>query len=229
MNYLHLTILWRVWVLPSLTTLILRMKNTLNATACLKPTGFLYIEKMWPNSKFILSWKLQFCMLLWTQPCDAFLLILQSIIRGNLQYASLSALRRLPLDPGNPAFLHRAVQGWVWTYFRSIIDLILWTFVISQLDCFLLEYQQILGWEQYLRCLVFFCLYNVKKTILIHSWNSYWFWFTNFFCHISVFNYLNTCQDEQLIHCLSVWKIDLFLQKIFRTDSLIHMSEHTIS
>ncbi|CAN6313309.1 unnamed protein product [Urochloa humidicola] len=35
----------------------------------------------------------------------------ESIIRGNLQYASLSALRRLPLDPGNPAFLHRAVQG----------------------------------------------------------------------------------------------------------------------
>ncbi|KAI8571219.1 hypothetical protein RHMOL_Rhmol01G0101900 [Rhododendron molle] len=37
------------------------------------------------------------------------------IIRSNLQYAALSALRRLPLDPGNPAFLHRAVQG----YFRS--------------------------------------------------------------------------------------------------------------
>ncbi|KAJ4830799.1 hypothetical protein Tsubulata_016935 [Turnera subulata] len=35
----------------------------------------------------------------------------QSIIRSNLQYAALSALRRLPLDPGNPAFLHRAVQG----------------------------------------------------------------------------------------------------------------------
>ncbi|CAD6210548.1 unnamed protein product [Miscanthus lutarioriparius] len=35
----------------------------------------------------------------------------ESIIRGNLQYASLSALRRLPLDPGNQAFLHRAVQG----------------------------------------------------------------------------------------------------------------------
>ncbi|GJN08353.1 hypothetical protein PR202_ga26264 [Eleusine coracana subsp. coracana] len=35
----------------------------------------------------------------------------ESIIRGNLQYASMSALRRLPLDPGNPAFLHRAVQG----------------------------------------------------------------------------------------------------------------------
>ncbi|KAL5210671.1 hypothetical protein ABZP36_006294 [Zizania latifolia] len=35
----------------------------------------------------------------------------ESIIRSNLQYASLSALRRLPLDPGNPAFLHRAVQG----------------------------------------------------------------------------------------------------------------------
>ncbi|KAL8036593.1 hypothetical protein ABFX02_12G168900 [Erythranthe guttata] len=35
----------------------------------------------------------------------------ESIIRGNLQYAALSALRRLPLDPGNPAFLHRAVQG----------------------------------------------------------------------------------------------------------------------
>ncbi|OWM90233.1 uncharacterized protein LOC116187487 [Punica granatum] len=33
------------------------------------------------------------------------------IIRSNLQYASMSALRRLPLDPGNPAFLHRAVQG----------------------------------------------------------------------------------------------------------------------
>ncbi|GKV20505.1 hypothetical protein SLEP1_g30622 [Rubroshorea leprosula] len=35
----------------------------------------------------------------------------ESIIRSNLQYAALSALRRLPLDPGNPAFLHRAVQG----------------------------------------------------------------------------------------------------------------------
>ncbi|RCV45478.1 hypothetical protein SETIT_9G457500v2 [Setaria italica] len=35
----------------------------------------------------------------------------ESIIRGNLQYASVSALRRLPLDLGNPAFLHRAVQG----------------------------------------------------------------------------------------------------------------------
>ncbi|KAJ4958221.1 hypothetical protein NE237_025332 [Protea cynaroides] len=35
----------------------------------------------------------------------------ESIIRSNLQYAAMSALRRLPLDPGNPAFLHRAVQG----------------------------------------------------------------------------------------------------------------------
>ncbi|KAF6137353.1 hypothetical protein GIB67_036390 [Kingdonia uniflora] len=35
----------------------------------------------------------------------------ESIIRSNLQYAALSAMRRLPLDPGNPAFLHRAVQG----------------------------------------------------------------------------------------------------------------------
>ncbi|KAI5557818.1 hypothetical protein BDE02_18G129100 [Populus trichocarpa] len=35
----------------------------------------------------------------------------ESIVRSNLQYAALSALRRLPLDPGNPAFLHRAVQG----------------------------------------------------------------------------------------------------------------------
>ncbi|KAM6548492.1 hypothetical protein CsatB_020168 [Cannabis sativa] len=33
------------------------------------------------------------------------------IIRSNLQYAALSALRRLPLDPGNPAFLLRASQG----------------------------------------------------------------------------------------------------------------------
>ncbi|KAM1049665.1 hypothetical protein ACFX2I_031422 [Malus domestica] len=33
------------------------------------------------------------------------------IIRSNLQYGALSALRRLPLDPGNPAFLYRAVQG----------------------------------------------------------------------------------------------------------------------
>ncbi|KAL5540138.1 hypothetical protein UlMin_042362 [Ulmus minor] len=33
------------------------------------------------------------------------------IIRSNLQYAALSALRRLPLDPGNPLFLHRAAQG----------------------------------------------------------------------------------------------------------------------
>ncbi|XP_077225720.1 SH3 domain-containing protein isoform X3 [Tasmannia lanceolata] len=35
----------------------------------------------------------------------------ESVIRSNLQYAALSALRRLPLDPGNPAFLHRAIQG----------------------------------------------------------------------------------------------------------------------
>ncbi|CAK9319314.1 unnamed protein product [Citrullus colocynthis] len=35
----------------------------------------------------------------------------ESVIRSNLQQAALSALRRLPLDPGNPAFLHRAVQG----------------------------------------------------------------------------------------------------------------------
>ncbi|KAL5664922.1 hypothetical protein ACJX0J_025030, partial [Zea mays] len=35
----------------------------------------------------------------------------KSIIRGNLQYASLSALRRHPLDLGNQAFLHRAVEG----------------------------------------------------------------------------------------------------------------------
>ncbi|KAJ3682674.1 hypothetical protein LUZ60_012901 [Juncus effusus] len=35
----------------------------------------------------------------------------ESIIRSNLQFASMSALRRLPLDPGNSAFLHRAVQG----------------------------------------------------------------------------------------------------------------------
>ncbi|KAL0734398.1 hypothetical protein Bca4012_010608 [Brassica carinata] len=34
-----------------------------------------------------------------------------SIIRSNLQYAAMSALRRLPLDPGNPLFLHRAAQG----------------------------------------------------------------------------------------------------------------------
>ncbi|KAK9027706.1 hypothetical protein V6N11_067529 [Hibiscus sabdariffa] len=33
------------------------------------------------------------------------------IIRSNLQYVALSALRRLPLDPGNPAVLHHAVQG----------------------------------------------------------------------------------------------------------------------
>ncbi|KAL5648212.1 hypothetical protein ACJX0J_042567, partial [Zea mays] len=37
--------------------------------------------------------------------------ISKSIIRGNLQYASLSALRRLSLDPGNQTFLHRDVQG----------------------------------------------------------------------------------------------------------------------
>ncbi|GMJ13209.1 TPLATE-associated SH3 domain containing protein [Hibiscus trionum] len=35
----------------------------------------------------------------------------ESIIRSNLQYVALSALRRLPLDPGNPAVLHHAVQG----------------------------------------------------------------------------------------------------------------------
>ncbi|KAL1190473.1 hypothetical protein V5N11_020647 [Cardamine amara subsp. amara] len=34
-----------------------------------------------------------------------------SIMRSNLQYAAMSALRRLPLDPGNPLFLHRAAQG----------------------------------------------------------------------------------------------------------------------
>ncbi|KAI7757212.1 hypothetical protein M8C21_016195 [Ambrosia artemisiifolia] len=35
----------------------------------------------------------------------------ESIIRSNLQYGAISALRRLPLDPGNSIFLHRAVQG----------------------------------------------------------------------------------------------------------------------
>ncbi|KAJ7571646.1 hypothetical protein O6H91_01G170400 [Diphasiastrum complanatum] len=35
----------------------------------------------------------------------------ESALRSNLQYVALSALRRLPLDQGNPAFLHRAVQG----------------------------------------------------------------------------------------------------------------------
>ncbi|CAM6094529.1 unnamed protein product [Calypogeia fissa] len=35
----------------------------------------------------------------------------ESAARSNLQYAALSTLRRLPLDPENPAFLHRAVQG----------------------------------------------------------------------------------------------------------------------
>ncbi|CAN6454241.1 unnamed protein product [Victoria cruziana] len=35
----------------------------------------------------------------------------EHVIRSNLQYAALSALRRLPLDPGNPAFLHRSIQG----------------------------------------------------------------------------------------------------------------------
>ena len=54
-------------------------------------------------------------LMFWTQPCDTFILFSQSIIRGNLQYASLSALRRLSLDPGNQTFLQRDVQGWVWT------------------------------------------------------------------------------------------------------------------
>ncbi|KAL3696977.1 hypothetical protein R1sor_011053 [Riccia sorocarpa] len=35
----------------------------------------------------------------------------ESATRSSLQYAALSTLRRLPLDPDNPAFLHRAVQG----------------------------------------------------------------------------------------------------------------------
>ncbi|KAL1364128.1 uncharacterized protein LOC107479667 [Arachis duranensis] len=35
----------------------------------------------------------------------------ESIIRTNLQFAALSALRRLPIDPGNPAFLHYAILG----------------------------------------------------------------------------------------------------------------------
>lgn len=35
----------------------------------------------------------------------------ESNIQNNLQYAAISALRRLPLDPGNPLFLHRAIQG----------------------------------------------------------------------------------------------------------------------
>ncbi|XP_042038202.1 uncharacterized protein LOC121784088 [Salvia splendens] len=39
------------------------------------------------------------------------LVIHQSVIPSNLQYAAIIALRRLPLDPGNPAFLHRAAQG----------------------------------------------------------------------------------------------------------------------
>eukprot|EP00252_Welwitschia_mirabilis_P024672 TRINITY_DN7388_c0_g1_i1.p1 TRINITY_DN7388_c0_g1~~TRINITY_DN7388_c0_g1_i1.p1 ORF type:complete len:782 (+),score=190.52 TRINITY_DN7388_c0_g1_i1:145-2490(+) len=39
----------------------------------------------------------------------------ESAMQSNLQYAALSSLRRLPLDPGNPAFLHRAVQGILFT------------------------------------------------------------------------------------------------------------------
>ncbi|KAG6554798.1 hypothetical protein Mapa_003818 [Marchantia paleacea] len=35
----------------------------------------------------------------------------ESATRSNLQYGALSTLRRLPLDPDNPAYLHRAVQG----------------------------------------------------------------------------------------------------------------------
>ncbi|XP_024525120.1 uncharacterized protein LOC9633241 [Selaginella moellendorffii] len=35
----------------------------------------------------------------------------ESALRSNLQYAALSALQKLPIDQGNPAFLHRAVQG----------------------------------------------------------------------------------------------------------------------
>ncbi|CAL2271918.1 unnamed protein product [Prunus armeniaca] len=35
----------------------------------------------------------------------------EQLAKTNLQYAALRALRRLPLDPGNPAFLYRAVQG----------------------------------------------------------------------------------------------------------------------
>lgn len=38
--------------------------------------------------------------------------VLQSATRSNLQYGALSTLRRLPLDPDNPAYLHRAVQGY---------------------------------------------------------------------------------------------------------------------
>lgn len=54
---------------------------------------------------YLISWQFLFIYL-------SGILNFQSIIRSNLQYAALSALRRLPLDPGNPAFLHRAVQGW---------------------------------------------------------------------------------------------------------------------
>lgn len=44
----------------------------------------------------------------------------QSALRSNLQYAALSTLRRLPLDSGNPAFLHRAVQGCVKVQFSVL-------------------------------------------------------------------------------------------------------------
>lgn len=55
---------------------------------------------------------------------NMFFLYLQSNIRSNLQYASLSALRRLPLDPGNPAFLHRAIQGSVFQTLMNVFHIL---------------------------------------------------------------------------------------------------------
>lgn len=65
----------------------------------------------------------------------------QSALRSNLQYAALSTLRRLPLDSGNPAFLHRAVQGCVKVSvfsFKVCFDHRLWSYYIG--NCYLLYF-----------------------------------------------------------------------------------------
>jgi hypothetical protein len=112
---------------PLLTLLIISISNTLNATDSTEYLNYQPFDIIWQRwwlSSFLwaeshhssLCCQLKLVTLL-------FFFILQSIIRGNLQYASMSALRRLPLDPGNPAFLHRVVQGWVFLmHFVKLIN-----------------------------------------------------------------------------------------------------------
>ncbi|KAL8191562.1 hypothetical protein R6Q57_028293 [Mikania cordata] len=58
----------------------------------------------------------------------------QSIIGSNLQYAALSALRRLPLDLGNPLLLHQVVQGISFADPVAVMHALEMTFLLATKD-----------------------------------------------------------------------------------------------